>query len=267
MKRKYGETIEKTLEYLEKAAEEKETITHAGERIDELVILEEDLLTRLASSGEALSKSRHRAAEKLENGIEAELIELNMDGSRFKVDFNMRLDPEGVKVNNGQKVAFDADGLEKVEFLIAPNPGEGLKPLIKIASGGETSRLMLALKNVLAKADDIPTLIFDEIDQGIGGRVGTVVGKKLWHLARHHRVLCVTHLPQLAAFGEQHLQVTKNIHNGRTITMVSDLKGEARLPELAQMLGETSEGTLHSARDMLNTASALTYPKHGKAKD
>jgi DNA repair protein RecN (Recombination protein N) len=267
LKRKYGETIEEINEYLEKAKKEQDTITHAGERIDELVILEEGLLTKLASSGEALSKSRHRAAGILENGIENELIELNMDGSQFKVDFKMRLDPDGVKLSNGQKVAFDADGLEKVEFLIAPNPGEGLKPLVKIASGGETSRLMLALKNVLAKADDIPTLIFDEIDQGIGGRIGTVVGKKLWHLARHHQVLCVTHLPQLAAFGEQHLQVTKNIQNGRTITIVSDLQGTARLPELAQMLGETSEGTMHSARDMLNTASALTNPKHGEAQD
>ena len=105
----------------------------------------------------------------------------------------------------GRRSAFDDSGLDRVEFLIAPNPGEGLKPLVKIASGGETSRLMLALKNVLAQADAIPTLIFDEIDQGIGGRVGMVVGEKLWQLGRQHQVLCVTHLPQLAAFGDQHL--------------------------------------------------------------
>jgi DNA repair protein RecN (Recombination protein N) len=117
---------------------------------------------------------------------------------------------------------------------------------------------MLALKNVLARADNVPTLIFDEIDQGIGGRVGTVVGHKLWLLSRHHQVLCVTHLPQLAAFRQQHLQVSKHIQNSRTITQVTDLSEEARLPELAQMLGETSEGTLHSARDMLKTASTLT---------
>ena len=97
--------------------------------------------------------------------------------------------------------------MDRCEFLIAPNPGEGLKPLVKIASGGETSRLMLALKNVLARADAIPTLIFDEIDQGIGGRVGSVVGEKLWQLGRQHQVLCVTHLPQLAAFGDEHYQV------------------------------------------------------------
>ena len=267
LKRKYGKTIQDILDYLENAVVEKDTITHAGERIDELVLLEQELLKQLAISGEALSKSRHKAAMILEEGIEKELIELNMDGAQFKVDFQRKLDKDGVLLGDGKKVAFDADGLEKVEFLIAPNPGEGLKPLVKIASGGETSRLMLALKNVLANADGIPTLIFDEIDQGIGGRVGTVVGNKLWHLARHHQVLCVTHLPQLAAFGEQHLQVKKNIHNGRTVTQVSELQGEARLPELAQMLGEKSEGTMHSARDMLNTATNLTTSEHARSQD
>jgi len=267
LKRKYGDTIPDILDYLINAETEKDTITHAEERIAELESLEEVLLKNLAESGEELSETRQKAAEEMEKGIEAELVELNMAGAQFKVDFKMKPDSEGVVLKDGRTVAFDANGLEQVEFLIAPNPGEGLKPLIKIASGGETSRLMLALKNVLVSADGIPTLIFDEIDQGIGGRVGTVVGNKLWHLARHHQVLCVTHLPQLAAFGEQHLQVTKNIQNGRTVTQVSDLKDDARLPELAQMLGETSEGTMHSARDMLHTASSLTNPSHDRSAD
>lgn len=267
LKRKYGDTIPDILDYLKNAETEKDTITHAEERIAELESLEEVLLKNLAESGEELSETRQKAAEEMEKGIEAELVELNMAGAQFKVDFKMKPDSEGVVLKDGRTVAFDANGIEQVEFLIAPNPGEGLKPLIKIASGGETSRLMLALKNVLVSADGIPTLIFDEIDQGIGGRVGTVVGNKLWHLARHHQVLCVTHLPQLAAFGEQHLQVTKNIQNGRTVTQVSDLKDDARLPELAQMLGETSEGTMHSARDMLHTASSLTNPSHDRSAD
>lgn len=267
LKRKYGDTIPDILDYLINAETEKDTITHAEERIAELESLEEVLLKNLAESGEELSETRQKAAEEMEKGIEAELVELNMAGAQFKVDFKMKPDSEGVVLKDGRTVAFDANGIEQVEFLIAPNPGEGLKPLIKIASGGETSRLMLALKNVLVSADGIPTLIFDEIDQGIGGRVGTVVGNKLWHLARHHQVLCVTHLPQLAAFGEQHLQVTKNIQNGRTVTQVSDLKDDARLPELAQMLGETSEGTMHSARDMLHTASSLTNPSHDRSAD
>ena len=134
---------------------------------------------------------------------------------------------------------------------MAPNPGEGLKPLVKIASGGETSRFMLAIKNVLAQADNIPTLIFDEIDQGIGGRVGSVVGRKLWELARSHQVLCVTHLPQLAAYGEQHLKVLKQITHGRTETQVEVVQGDTRLVELAQMMGELSDGTRQSARELL----------------
>jgi DNA repair protein RecN (Recombination protein N) len=160
-------------------------------------------------------------------------------------------------------VAFDSNGLEQVEFLVAPNPGEGLKPLVKIASGGETSRLMLAIKNVLAKADKVPTLIFDEIDQGIGGRVGLVVGRKLWELARQHQVLCVTHLPQLAAFGEQHLQVLKHVKGGRTETQVESLVGEARLVELAQMLGEVSEGTRQSAKELLQSVDQTVRQASG----
>ncbi len=117
---------------------------------------------------------------------------------------------------------------------------------------------MLTIKNVLARADHVPTLIFDEIDQGIGGRVGTVVGQKLWRLARHHQVMCITHLPQLAAFGEQHIQVQKRIQDGRTITAVDDLSGEARLEELAYMMGELSPGTLHSAKEIMTTVEGLT---------
>jgi len=158
-------------------------------------------------------------------------------------------------------VACDATGLDRVEFLIAPNPGEGLKPLAKIASGGETSRLMLALKNVLAQADIIPTLVFDEIDQGIGGRVGLVVGEKLWRLARDHQVLCITHLPQLAAYGGQHYRVVKRIKDGRTLTDVERLEGDERKRELAQMLGGVSDGTLKSAEEML----AAVQEQTGKA--
>jgi DNA repair protein RecN (Recombination protein N) len=194
----------------------------------------------------------------MSHAIEAELLDLQMSGTRFQVDFQTRPDPNGIPMEDGQRVAFDASGLERVEFLIAPNPGEGFKPLVKIASGGETSRLMLALKNVLASADLIPTLIFDEIDQGIGGRVGTVVGQKLWGLAQKHQVLCVTHLPQLAAFGIQHFHVEKVVEEGRTLTRVRELSGENRLLELAQMLGRVSEGTMKSAREILEVAERQT---------
>jgi DNA repair protein RecN (Recombination protein N) len=164
-------------------------------------------------------------------------------------------------VENGTRIAFDQNGFDKVEFLIAPNPGEGLKPLAKIASGGETSRLMLGLKNVLARADEVPSLIFDEIDQGIGGRVGMVVGQKLWNLSRSHQVFCVTHLPQLAAFGDEHYQVQKIIQGNRTLTQVERLDGEPRLLELSQMLGEVGEGTLRSAHELMQVARQMIKGK------
>jgi DNA repair protein RecN (Recombination protein N) len=258
LKRKYGDTLEAILEFGEQARQQLETITQVGGRIAELEAQEEQLLAELGRRGQALSQSRHAAVERLIWEMETELAELNMSGAKFGVDFSQHESPDGAPLDDGRRLAFDSTGLEQVEFLIAPNPGEGLKPLVKIASGGETSRLMLAIKNVLARADHVPTLIFDEIDQGIGGRVGTIVGYKLWLLARHHQVLCVTHLPQLAAFGEQHYQVLKAIEDGRTRTHVRNLLPDDRVQELALMLGEASDGTLQSAREMLANAQEYT---------
>jgi DNA repair protein RecN (Recombination protein N) len=258
LKRKYGDTIEAILAAADQARQELENITHAEERTQELQVEQNNLLTQLAKRGLALSKKRRDAAEQLARAIETELDDLRMPGARFQVAFERRTSPDGVPLPDGERLAFDLTGLENVEFLVETNPGEGLKPLVKIASGGETARLMLALKNVLAKADHVPTLIFDEIDQGIGGRVGTVVGHKLWQLTNRHQVLCITHLPQLAAFGQQHFQVQKQIEGGRTTTAVHSVEGEARLNELAQMLGEISLGTLKSAQEILQSARNLT---------
>ena len=258
LKRKYGDTIEAVLAFSEKANRELDDITHAEKRIAELEVGQEKLLATLAEQGMALFEKRKITADQLAKSIETELNDLRMEGARFKVDFERQPHPQGVALPNGERVAFDATGLERVEFLVETNPGEDFKPLVKIASGGETSRLMLALKNVLARADHVPTLIFDEIDQGIGGRVGTVVGKKLWQLTSQHQVLCITHLPQLAAFGQQHYQVQKQIEDGRTTTNVVQIDGEARLNELAQMLGEVSMGTLKSAQEILQAAGEIT---------
>ena len=255
--RKYGESITDVLAYAEQARTELESITQAGERIEELEKVVNQLRTTIAIEGITISKKRHKIAKRLEKELESELTDLRMPHAQFKVDFRQIHDPAGILLADGRKAKFDASGLDRVEFLIAPNPGEGFKPLVKIASGGETSRLMLALKNVLARADQIPSLIFDEIDQGIGGRVGTVVGQKLWQLARLHQVMCVTHLPQLAAFGEQHYQVRKLIHDGRTVTSVEDLDNKERIKELAQMLGEVSDSSLSSAQEMIETASQV----------
>lgn len=251
LKRKYGETISEILAYGEQAQSELDEITHAEERMNELEKEEGELLPLLAKKAVALSENRHAAAEKLSKLIEKELADLRMERARFAVDFRTTLDPNGLPTPSGERLSFDIHGYEQVEFLVEPNPGEGLKPLVKIASGGETSRLMLALKNVLARADQTPTLIFDEIDQGIGGRVGAVVGEKLWRLGREHQVLCITHLAQLAGFGEKHIKVEKELKAGRTTTAVKPVQDRERIEELAQMLGELSEGTLQSATEIL----------------
>ncbi len=255
--RKYGGDIPAVIKFGEEARKQLELISTATDRIAELEIEESKLLQTLSKQGQALSDKRKKAAENLSQGIERELDDLKMAAARFGVDFQTRPDPNGIPLPDGSRVAFDQSGFDRVEFLVAPNPGEGLKPLAKIASGGETSRLMLALKDILARADQIPSLIFDEIDQGIGGRVGLVVGEKLWHLARNHQVFCVTHLPQLAAFGDEHFQVQKLIQDNRTLTRVERLDGEPQLLELSQMLGEVGEGTLRSAHELMQVARQM----------
>lgn len=250
LQRKYGATIEDVLAFAERATVERETLTHSGERMAELQKQEDVLLRRIGQMGAKLSQARQAAGEKLAHAIEAELNDLRMERARFGVDLRQADDPDGAPLN-GNRVAFDATGLDQLEFLVAPNVGEGLKPLVKIASGGETARLMLALKGVLARADRTPTLIFDEIDQGIGGRVGAIVGRKLWALAASHQVLCITHLPQLAGFGDQHFKVEKEINGQRTMTRVRALEGADRVAELAQMLGGTGEKTRESAEEIL----------------
>ena len=255
--RKYGGSIPAVIAYGQEARKQLETITGAVERIEELELEEAKLLEKLAKQGGVLSEKRKSSAVKMAKGIETELGDLRMSSAKFKVDFQTKADPNGIPIDSGNRIAFDHNGFDKVEFLIAPNPGEGLKPLVKIASGGETSRLMLGLKNVLAGADEIPSLIFDEIDQGIGGRVGMTVGQKLWNLSRLHQVFCVTHLPQLAVFGDEHYQVQKLIQSNRTLTRVERLDGEPRLLELSQMLGEVGEGTLRSAHELLQVARGM----------
>lgn len=252
--RKYGGSVPSVIAYGEDARKQLETITGAADRINELEMQEAKLLEKLAKQGSALTEKRKSAAIEMGKGIENELDDLKMASAKFGVDFQTKPDVNGAPMPDGTRIAFDQNGFDRVEFLVAPNPGEGLKPLAKIASGGETSRLMLGLKNVLASADEVPSLIFDEIDQGIGGRVGMVVGHKLWNLSRSHQVFCVTHLPQLAVFGDQHYQVQKLVDHGRTLTRVEPLDGESRLLELSQMLGEVGEGTLRSAHELLQTA-------------
>ncbi len=250
LKRKYGDSIEEILAFGQAAQRELETITHSEERVEELQAEEDRLLHAIGDLAAQLSAQRREAGDRLSAAIEAELADLNMERARFGVSIEQSEDADGVWVGD-KRYAFDSTGIDRVEFLIAPNIGEPLKPMIKIASGGETSRLMLALKTVLSSADETPTLIFDEIDQGIGGRVGGVVGYKLWNLSPKHQVLCVTHLPQLAGYGDIHYKVDKNIIGERTVAFVQELDVDGRLEELAQMLGTATQVTRQSAREIL----------------
>ena len=251
MKRKYGQDIPEVIAYRDMARSELEEITGRSTRIEELLDIEKRLMIELGRRGHSLTQARKEGSQRLAEELEDQLIDLKMEGARFEVAIRQEEDPAGVLTKSGQRVKYYPVGLEKIEFLVETNPGEGLKALAKTASGGETSRLMLALKNVLAHADHISTLVFDEIDQGIGGRIGAVVGEKLYRLTPEHQVICITHLPQLAGFGQQHFQVVKSLVEGRTTIQVVEILGEARMEELATMLGGPSEKNLASARELM----------------
>ncbi len=249
LKKKHGGTVEAVLSFYEDGQAELEQIEGVEGEIEEVSQKITQIKEALGDLALKLSETRQAAALEMAKEMETQLALLEMKKARLKVQINQEEDTKGLPVSNG--LAFDQYGIDKVELLIETNPGEGFKPLAKIASGGETSRLMLALKEVLAEADQIPTLVFDEIDSGIGGRVGMTVGSMLWNLARHHQVMCVTHLPQLAAFGDQHLTVTKFSDNERTTTKVQEIDGEERVKELAEMLGSGGSQAMQTAQELL----------------
>jgi DNA repair protein RecN (Recombination protein N) len=193
--------------------------------------------------------------------------DLLMGSARFKVDITQSPAADGVPIPGREgRWAYSDKGVDRVEFLISPNPGEPLKPLAKIASGGETSRLMLALKSILSEADLTPTLVFDEVDVGVGGRSGAVVGEKLWALTSSHQVLCITHLPQIAAFADNHFKITKMVTGDRTRTQVEELSAQEQEQEVAAMIGGTpvSNAALENAREMMKDASKLKSGVRGQ---
>jgi DNA repair protein RecN (Recombination protein N) len=258
LKRKYGDDISGVLAYRDRAAAELDGISRSEDRIEELIREEDQLLHQIGEQGRLLSEKRQVAAQVLASSLEKELADLNMDRAKFEVLITQQPDENGAYVGP-DRLAFDRSGIDKVEFLVSANPGESPRPLAKVASGGETSRLMLALKTVLAKVDATPTLIFDEIDQGIGGRVGDVVGRKLWGLTMppKHQVIVVTHLPQLAGYADGHYNVSKRLVNGRTTTVVKPLNDGDRVDELAAMLGTEGEHATGSARSILQRVAAV----------
>ncbi len=259
LKRKYGPTLADVAAFAERAARELDAITHSEEREAELREQEQTLLHDIGARAAALSAARRRAAEDIARRLEHELADLNMRHVRFQVSITNAPADDGVIVDGGElpagRYACDATGIDRVEFLISPNPGEPLKPLARVASGGETARVMLALKSILSATDDVPTLIFDEIDVGIGGRSGYVVGEKLWRLTPRHQVICITHLPQVAAYGDHHFTVVKEVVGEQTRTRLREMMGEERVQEIAAMLGSTSDLSKDNAREMLRHAT------------
>lgn len=252
LKRKYGPSIVDILETKENAVRELDAISQSEKKTESLELQEQDLLHKIGECGMALSQKRQEASLRLASEIERELDELSMERARFEVNSIRNEDDSGAFVDD-KRYSFDATGIDQIEFLISTNPGESPRPLAKVASGGETSRLMLALKSVLAKVDQTPTLIFDEIDQGIGGRVGDIVGRKLWGLTTpaRHQVIVVTHLPQLAGYADGHFHVSKSLKDNRTITSVSQLDSQQRVSELAAMLGTQDEHATGGAESIL----------------
>lgn len=256
LKRKYGATIE---EILQRAAEDRaelETLVHRDELVEQLQKQDTQFRREIGQFAQQISERRRAGASDLAAAMEEQLNDLNMKRARFSVEIAQTPDPNGVPASiDGQPeeyYACDTTGIDRVQFLIAPNPGEPFKPLTKIASGGETSRLMLALKTILTSADATPTLIFDEIDSGISGKSGQVVGEKLWQLTNNHQVICVTHLPQIAAFADTHYNVNKQIFDERTMTIVNELRPEQRVREIAHIMGgDVTEFSMKSAEEML----------------
>ena len=254
LKRRFGVNIEAVLEYAEQAQKELDGIEHGEERLEELREREDKLLHNIGELAAGISEVRTTIGNRLGERVVQELADLRMERTQFEVRITQQEDPNGCYID-GERMAFDSSGIDNVEFMMSANPGEPLRPLAKVASGGETARIMLALKRVLSQADQTPTLIFDEIDQGIGGRVGAVVGEKLWSLTGSHQVLVVTHLPQLAGFADRHYRVSKSMSADRTTTEVKPLDDDTeRVAELAEMLGTLGESGKQNAADLLGSA-------------
>jgi DNA repair protein RecN (Recombination protein N) len=261
LKRKYGNSIVSILAARDAAENELATISHSEESLLQLKKQEEDLLHQVGKLGEKLSNRRQNAGKQLASAIEIELIDLNMERARFDIQIE-HIDADGGAWVGSRRLAFDENGIDQIELLVSANAGESLKPLAKVASGGETSRLMLALKTVLARVDETPTLIFDEIDQGIGGRIGDIVGRKLWALTNpaEHQVIVVTHLPQLAGYADGHFHVSKQLSGERTTTMVAKLDKDGRVHELAEMLGTDDQHARGAAESILRQAAINKSP-------
>ncbi|MBI5740318.1 MAG: DNA repair protein RecN [Nitrospirae bacterium] len=247
LERKYGGSVAEILAYMDKAGAELEALERAGASLEESAKELDRLRGGLTEKARELSKKRKAVSKKIESGVLSQLSELSMSGTRFSISLTQET---GDDTSDG--FTATQKGIDCIEFLISPNIGEDLRPLSKIASGGELSRIMLALKSIMARGDNIPVLIFDEIDAGIGGTTAERVGRKLKNLSSTHQVICITHLPQVATYADRHLRIEKKIKKDRTIVEINVIEKDERAAEIARMLGgEISEVSLKHAKEIL----------------
>ncbi|MEW6672445.1 MAG: DNA repair protein RecN [Thermodesulfobacteriota bacterium] len=254
LKRKYGGSIERVISHFESIDDELSEIENLSEKIKAVKADISRLHGKLAGLSLQLSQKRTQAAQKLSKMVEKELGSLKMSHTRFEVSFRKTAkDPHTDPSLILDDSVISETGIDRITFMIAPNIGEELKPLANIASGGELSRVVLALKAILADTDSVETIVFDEVDAGIGGGVAEVVGKKLADLARFHQIVCITHLPQIAKFGTHHFKISKQVSGGRTVTMIKPLDNNERIKEIARMLGGATitKTALDHASEML----------------
>ncbi len=255
LKRKYGTSVEEVLSFLERAKKEYENLSSSQERLTELAKEIEKKFAGYKASAEKRSALRKKSAQELEKQVEKEIAILGMKKAFFKIKIETTPpSPDAVE-------KIKENGAEDVEFLISPNPGEELRPLRKIASGGELSRVMLALKTIGKEVEKLKTLIFDEIDSGIGGKTAEFVAQKLRKLSEKHQVICITHLPQIASYARHHYKIDKKIEKERTFTTIKKLSFEERVKEIARLLAgaHITETTLKNAREMLEHNLGLTH--------
>ncbi len=257
LKRKYGDSVAQILEHRERAAVEIAALEGAEQSAEELERRVAELEREAGERAERLSESRRELARLLAERVEEELRPLGMQQARFEVQIEADADDEGLPDTDGRRWAADAGGIDRVRFMLSANPGEELRPLSKVASGGELSRLMLTFKSINAAGSQVPTIVFDEVDTNIGGRTALAVAEKLVGVSRHAQVLCVTHLPQIACMADRQLSVSKAVQGERTTVGVRELAGEERVAEIARMMGETdTAGTARRhASEMLQEAA------------
>lgn len=252
LKRKYGKSVDDILEYAATIQDELDEMHHYEDRLQQIEKRLTELAADLAVEAQELSVIRQECAGKLAQEIEQQLKELHMERARFAIDVRQTPDEDGVEID-GIKRHVDANGMDQIEFLISPNPGEPLRPLAKIASGGELSRVMLAIKTILAGTDQVETLIFDEVDTGVSGRAAQAIAEKLARVAGQRQVLCITHLPQVASMADAHFLIKKEMSEHETMTIVTRLSDDERVTELARMLSgaEVTAKTEEHAREMI----------------